>query len=73
MGTRAYNREHTKTYLLRFNYKTDPDIIQFLDQLDNKVGYFKRIIREDLKRTAKTKKEAPGSRESSPSTAPGSR
>lgn len=52
MGNMAYNREHTKTYLLRFNHKTDKDIIEKLDHVSNKMAYIKRLIREDLKRTA---------------------
>lgn len=52
MGNMAYNREHTKTYLLRFNHKTDKDIIEKLDHVGNKMAYLKRLIREDLKRSA---------------------
>ena len=49
MGSMAYNREHTKTYLLRFNCKTDKDIIEKLNHVENKMGYLKYLIREDLK------------------------
>lgn len=51
MGNMAYNRTHTNTYLLRFNHKTDKDIIEKLEKVDNKTAYIKRLIREDLKRT----------------------
>lgn len=50
MGNMAYNREHTNTYLLRFNHKTDRDIIEKLENIGNKTAYIKRLIREDMKR-----------------------
>ena len=43
-----YNREQTVTVLLRFNKKTDKDIIEYLPKIGNKVGYIKRLIRADL-------------------------
>lgn len=52
MGNMAYNREHTNTYLLRFNHKTDRDIIEKLENIGNKTAYIKRLIREDMKRAA---------------------
>ena len=48
MGTMQYNREHSITVLLRFNKKTDKDIIEYLSTVGNKVGYFKRLIRADI-------------------------
>lgn len=52
MGNMIYNREHTNTYLLRFNHKTDKDIIEKLENVGNKTAYIKRLIREDMKRSA---------------------
>ena len=48
MGDMAYNRKKTKTYLLRFVYTTDADIISRLDTVGNKQGYIKRLIRADI-------------------------
>lgn len=50
MGSPAYNREHTVTILLRFNKKTDKDIIERFNSVGNKVAYVKRLVREDMKR-----------------------
>lgn len=50
MGTMQYNREHSVTVLLRFNKKTDKDIIEHLSKVGNKVGYFKRLVRNDIAR-----------------------
>lgn len=44
-----YDKEHTKTFLMKLNKKTDSDIIDKLDNVGNKQGYIKSLIREDLK------------------------
>lgn len=42
-----YNRANTRTYCLRLNKKTDKDLIEFLDSLqDSKQGFIKRLIRK---------------------------
>ena len=51
MGSPAYNREHTITILLRFNKKTDKDIIERMNSVGNKIAYVKRLIRADIKRS----------------------
>lgn len=42
-----YNKENTKTYLLRCNIKTDKDVIEHLEKQDNKNGYIKGLILSD--------------------------
>ena len=42
-----YNKENTKTYLIRMNLKTDADIIRALDKQNNKTGYIKNLIAKD--------------------------
>lgn len=42
-----YNKEKTKTYLLRLNINTDKDIIEILDSVGSKSGYIKELIRLD--------------------------
>lgn len=46
----ASNKRNTTTVLLRLNYNTDADILERLDLVDSKMGYIKKLIREDLKR-----------------------
>ena len=43
-----YNRENTKTYLLRLNKRTDTALIRWLDCQDNKSGYIKNLILKDI-------------------------
>lgn len=44
-----YDKENTIQIRLKLNRKTDADIIDKLNSVDNKQGYIKRLIREDAK------------------------
>lgn len=44
-----YDKAHTKQIKLKLNLETDRDIIKYLDQLENKQGYIKELIRKDMK------------------------
>lgn len=43
-----YNREKTKVVLVRLNKQTDTDIIEHLETVTSKMGYIKKLIREDI-------------------------
>lgn len=43
-----YNKKNTKQVLLRFNLKTDADILARLEATENRQGYIKRLIRADI-------------------------
>ena len=45
-----YDLHNTKQFKLKLNLKTDADIIDWLDGIDNKQGYIKQLIREDIKK-----------------------
>lgn len=42
-----YDKENTKGLYLKFNKKTDADILDFLEDIPNKQGYIKELIRKD--------------------------
>lgn len=44
-----YDANNTKKIVMKLNLKTDDDIIQKLDEVGNKQGYIKNLIREDIK------------------------
>ena len=44
-----YDKAHTKQIKLKLNLETDRDIIEALEQVDNKQGYIKELIRKDIK------------------------
>ena len=45
-----YEKLHTTQISLKLNKKTDADVICKLDSVENKQGYVKTLIREDIKR-----------------------
>jgi len=45
-----WKAKNTTRVTVRLNNNTDEDIIEFLSTLDNKQGYIKELIREDMKR-----------------------
>ncbi len=45
---REYNKENNTRLQLAFNNNTDADIIQHLKTIDNKQGYIKQLIRDDM-------------------------
>ena len=44
-----WQKKNTKTVLLRFNIRTDRDVLQQLDNVKSKQGYIKELIRADMK------------------------
>lgn len=44
-----YDKANTKQIKLKLNIRTDEDIIERLDRVDNKQGYIKGLIRKDIK------------------------
>ena len=47
-STKKYQKEHVKQIALALNLKTDADILQQLEEVPNKQGYIKGLIREDI-------------------------
>lgn len=47
-ASNKYNRDNTRAFCIRLNKNTDSEIITYLDQIENKTGYIKRLISEDM-------------------------
>lgn len=45
---KKYDKENTRQIALKLNLKTDADVLQKLDEVDNKQGYIKNLIRTDI-------------------------
>ena len=43
-----YDKTHTTQMMLKFNNVLDTDILERLNEVGNKQGYIKRLIRNDL-------------------------
>lgn len=50
-ASNKYNKENTKTYLIRFNRFSDADLIRWLDKQQNKNGYIRNLILKDILKT----------------------
>lgn len=53
-ASNKYDKENTKSVLLKLNKKTDADIIEMLDAVPSKMGYIKDLIRQDIEVQKKT-------------------
>jgi hypothetical protein len=48
---KEYDRKNCRQLCLKLNRRTDADILAVLDQLENKQGYIKALIRADIERS----------------------
>lgn len=47
-ATAKYDKKNTRQIMFKFNRKTDADILEKLDEVENRQGYVKNLIRKDL-------------------------
>lgn len=47
----AWIAANTTRVVMNLNHNTDKDVLKRLAEVDNKQGYIKRLIREDIART----------------------
>lgn len=52
-AVRRYDATHTKQIMFKFNLETDADILAKLDEVENKQGYIKELIRADIERASR--------------------
>lgn len=45
-----YDRRNTRQVILKLNKGTDADILEILDAQDNRQGYIKKLVRDDIAR-----------------------
>jgi hypothetical protein len=48
-----YDKTHTKTYLIKLNKQTDAELIELLNNCQNKQGTIKTALREYMKNRPK--------------------
>ena len=47
-AAKKYQLENTKSYSFQVNKKTESDIINHLEKIENKAKYIKNLIRQDI-------------------------
>lgn len=50
-ANKKYDENNTKQIKLKLNLKTDKDILDKLNNVGNKQGYIKKLIRDDIKKS----------------------
>ena len=45
-----YEREKLLRVMVKFNRKHEPDLVERMEQQENKAGYLKRLVKEDIER-----------------------
>jgi hypothetical protein len=60
-----YKQKYIRQIVLRLNKKTDSDILTKLDAVDNRQGYIKKLIREDIGKEVEYDKERSENRDDS--------
>ena len=49
-ASKKYSRNNTKRFAIELNLKNDYKIIKKLEEVPNKQGYIKKLIRKDLEK-----------------------
>lgn len=60
-----YKQKYIRQIILKLNKKTDADILTKLDEVDNRQGYIKKLIREDIDKEVEYDKERSENRDDS--------
>lgn len=47
-ANKKYDDANTKQYKLKLNIKTDADVIEKLESVENRQGYIKALVRQDI-------------------------
>lgn len=45
-ASKKYDAKNTRTFTIKLNYKTDADVISYLETIENVQGLIKSLIRE---------------------------
>ena len=47
-----YEKENLLRVLVKFNRKTEPELVERMESQENKAGYLKRLVKDDIERDA---------------------
>ncbi|MEY8561629.1 hypothetical protein AALA21_01020 [Eggerthellaceae bacterium 3-80] len=49
-ANKRYEAKALRKMMIAFNRNTEPDLLEWIESQENKAGYIKRLIREDMER-----------------------
>lgn len=47
-----YEKENLLRVMVKFNRKTEPELVERMESQENKAGYLKRLVKDDIERDA---------------------
>ena len=50
---KRYIKKAMRPVMVSFNRNTEPELVEWIEQQENKQGYIKRLVREDMERQKK--------------------
>ena len=50
---KRYIKKVMRSVMVSFNRNTEPELVEWIEQQENKQGYIKRLVREDMERQKK--------------------
>ena len=53
-ANKRYEKSTIRKVPVAFNRNTEPDLLEWIESIENKSGYIKRLIREDMERNKKS-------------------
>ena len=56
-AVKKYQKKNTKSFSVRFNKNTEPEIVDKLESQENVTNYVRSLIKEDLKKEKKDNKD----------------
>lgn len=54
-SSKKYEKDNVKRYVVKLVVNTEQDIIDWLEEQDNKAGYIKNLIKEDMEKPRRFK------------------
>lgn len=52
-----YERENLLRVMVKFNRKTEPELVERIESQENKAGYLKSLVKSDIERDAQENEE----------------
>lgn len=52
-----YERENLMRVMVKFNRKTEPELVERMEEQENRAGYLKRLVKDDIERDAQENEE----------------
>lgn len=52
-----YSKENLLKVMVAFNRRTEPELVEWMEEKENKAGYIKGLVRDDIERSKEEEKK----------------